>query len=63
MSKAFRWRKSSYSGNQTNCVEIGRADGRAAIRDTKNRAAGYLVTDLPRWSEFLTAVKTGRYDR
>lgn len=57
------WRTSSSSQPNGNCVEIGRADGRAAIRDTKNRAAGYLLTDLPRWSEFLTAVKTGRYDR
>jgi hypothetical protein len=31
------WRKSSYSGSQTDCVEVGSADRTIQIRDTKNR--------------------------
>ncbi|MGW5643636.1 DUF397 domain-containing protein [Saccharopolyspora sp. NPDC003762] len=56
------WRKSSYSSSQTNCVEVGRASDGAAVRDTKNRAAGYFTTTGPQWSAFVEAIKTGRYD-
>lgn len=58
------WRKSSYSAQETNCVEVGRlATGAAAIRDTKNRAAGYFTTTGPQWQSFVDAIRTGRFDR
>ncbi|GAB2649400.1 DUF397 domain-containing protein [Saccharopolyspora gloriosae] len=57
------WRKSSRSGQQTNCVEVGRLGPGAAVRDTKDRAAGYVAVDGDRWNEFLLAVKTGRFLR
>ncbi|MFR9727956.1 DUF397 domain-containing protein [Saccharopolyspora sp. MS10] len=57
------WRTSSYSSAQTNCVEVGRAAGRAAVRDSKDRAAGYFVADVARWSAFVDALKAGRFDR
>ncbi|MGW1679830.1 DUF397 domain-containing protein [Saccharopolyspora sp. NPDC002376] len=63
MNRATNWRKSSYSGNQTNCVEVGALADGAAVRDTKNRAAGYFVADHQQWSNFLTAIKTGRFER
>lgn len=56
------WRKSSRSAQQTSCVEVGRAADGAAIRDTKNRAAGYFTTTPAQWTAFLNAIKTGRYD-
>lgn len=39
------WRKSSYSGTETNCVEVAHAAGEpiAAIRDSKKPAAGQLT--------------------
>ncbi|MEV6233744.1 DUF397 domain-containing protein [Saccharopolyspora shandongensis] len=57
------WRKSSYSSAQTNCVEVGRIGDGAAVRDSKNRAAGHLTTDLAQWSAFIGAVKDGRFER
>ncbi|MER7011411.1 DUF397 domain-containing protein [Saccharopolyspora sp. NPDC000359] len=57
------WRKSSFSGNQGDCVEVGRVGGGAAVRDTKNRAAGYLTTGREQWTAFVAAVKDGRFDR
>jgi hypothetical protein len=37
------WRKSSYSGTESNCVEVAFASGRAAVRDSKDPAGGALV--------------------
>lgn len=56
------WRKSSKSGQETNCVEVGRTADGTAVRDTKNRSAGYFTTTPAQWTAFLSAVKTGRYD-
>jgi hypothetical protein len=57
------WRKSRHSGGQTNCVEVGRIGDGAAVRDTKTRAAGYFTTTAAQWSEFMSAIKGGRFDR
>ncbi|PKW13559.1 DUF397 domain-containing protein [Saccharopolyspora spinosa] len=62
MNQTSRWRKSSYSGNQTNCVEVGRAGDGTAVRDTKNRAAGYFTASREQWSAFVAAIKGGKFD-
>ncbi|GAB3559776.1 hypothetical protein J2S53_002982 [Actinopolyspora lacussalsi] len=56
------WRKASYSGQDTNCVEVGRTHEGAAVRDTKDRAAGYFTTTGQQWDTFINAVKTNRFD-
>ncbi|QIZ36945.1 DUF397 domain-containing protein [Saccharopolyspora sp. ASAGF58] len=56
------WRKSSRSHQQTACVEVGRAEYGAAVRDTKDRAAGYFTTTAQQWRLFVTAVKCGRFE-
>ena len=57
------WRKSSRTQGANNCVEVGRLDDGAAVRDTKNRAAGQLRVARPQWSAFLAALKRGRFDQ
>ena len=52
-----RWRKSSASGAQSDCVEVAHL---GAVRDSKNPAGPALLADL---ADFLNAVKTGRLDR
>ncbi|HWE89277.1 MAG TPA: DUF397 domain-containing protein [Pseudonocardiaceae bacterium] len=54
----IRWRKSSYTGAQSNCVEL--AHTRDQIRDSKDPNGPALAISL---SSLLTAVKSDRYHR
>lgn len=39
------WRKATYSGNGGGtCVEVGHFSGQIAVRDTKNRGTGPVLT-------------------
>ena len=55
------WRKSSYSGTGNACVEVGRVDDGAAVRDTKDRDAGFIAATSGQWQAFLAAVKADRF--
>lgn len=64
MTNNDRWRKSSYSGGQSNdCVELDVAAGHTGIRDTKNRAKGTLSVSATSWFSFMEAIKDGELDR
>jgi hypothetical protein len=52
------WRKSSFSGDGGNCVEV-RQD-LAALRDSKNTTGPTLAADL---SRLVATVKSGALDR
>jgi uncharacterized protein DUF397 len=60
---AARWRKSSYSNGQANCIEtaaIGQ-DGRfVAVRDSKAPAGPVLIFRPSAWRRFTTSVKAAR---
>lgn len=52
------WRKSSYSGTGNgDCVEVARAQGRAAVRDSKDDAGVPLSFTSPAWRAFLVTVR------
>jgi hypothetical protein len=51
------WRKSSYSGSQTNCVEVGKSAGLVTIRDTTGRQGPALAVSGDAWATFLTDLK------
>lgn len=53
----FTWRKSSYSGDNANCVEVGLAAVRVGIRDTKDRDGGALVLPRSGFAAFLHIVR------
>ena len=59
-----RWRTSSRSNGQGQCVEVAFLDGGdVAVRDTKDRGAGpvhrYTRTE---WAAFVGGVKDGEFD-
>jgi hypothetical protein len=49
-----RWRKSSYSGSDGNCVEVGRGVG---IRDSKAPSVE-LPLSARQWTRLLSQVKS-----
>ncbi|MER7767516.1 DUF397 domain-containing protein [Kitasatospora sp. NPDC096140] len=54
------WRKSKFSANQGNCVEV--ADGfldTVPVRDSKDPNGPALVFPSDAWTAFVTAIKTG----
>lgn len=54
---ALRWRKSSYSAQETDCIEV--ADTLKAVRDSKNPGGPELRVPM----NFFAEVKAGKLDR
>jgi hypothetical protein len=52
------WRKSSYSGQSGNCVEVARnLPGLVAVRDSKDPDVGRLVVSREAWQVFMKKVR------
>lgn len=51
------WRKSSYSGSQTNCIEVGIVAGLVKVRDTRDRQGPALTVSPDAWRRFTTGIK------
>jgi len=47
------WRKSSYSGSETECVEVAMTPNVVGVRDTKDRDGGTLSLSTSAWSALL----------
>ena len=55
------WRKSSYSGQSGNCVEVARnLPGLVAVRDSKEPGGARLVVSSEAWQVFVGAVRVYR---
>ena len=51
------WRKSSYTGTNGNCVEVGDTTRTVQVRDTKDRAGAVLTLSAEAWRSFLGTLK------
>ena len=56
------WRKSSYSANVANCVELADAGHAALIRDSKHPDGGYLTVSRAEVAALVDAAKAGELD-
>ncbi|MFL1430542.1 MULTISPECIES: DUF397 domain-containing protein [unclassified Nocardiopsis] len=53
---SLRFRKSSYS-DRSNCVEVADLPGAAAVRDSQNPSACYLLLPAVEWAALLSGVR------
>lgn len=59
----LHWRKSSFSADNGTCVELAPlADGRVAVRDSKNPNAGALLFTRPEMLAFVRGARAGEFD-
>ncbi|MBP2334569.1 hypothetical protein JOF41_000747 [Saccharothrix coeruleofusca] len=54
---ASTWRKSTYSGNDSNCVEVALGSDTAGVRDSKRPAAGHLSISTSAFQAFVRSLK------
>jgi hypothetical protein len=59
MKDDLRWRKSSYSSNQGECVEVAPLPNGTAVRDSKDPDGPILRFSAGEWRTFLDGVKDG----
>ena len=57
-----RWRKSSLSSANGQCVEIALVGDHVAVRDSKNPSGPSLVFNHGEWKAFIGGAKSGEFD-
>ncbi|HUY49637.1 MAG TPA: DUF397 domain-containing protein [Streptosporangiaceae bacterium] len=63
MNDNLRWRKSSYSGQGANCVEVADLpDNGRAVRDSKREDSPVLTFNAAEWEAFTRGVRAGEFD-
>ncbi|MFI7414670.1 DUF397 domain-containing protein [Streptomyces sp. NPDC049627] len=56
----LHWKKSTYSPDASNCVEIATTPTTIHIRDSKNLAGPHLILQSTTWADFLSHVVNPR---
>lgn len=58
MTSVQNWRKSTRSGNEGSCVEVGDGNVDIAVRDTKlGESSPILTFDSSQWRTFIVSTK------
>ncbi|MET8049104.1 DUF397 domain-containing protein [Streptosporangium sp. NPDC005286] len=59
----LEWRKSSYTGQTGNCVEVANLPGGSrAVRDSKDPNGPTLSFTHTEWQSFTDNIKNGKFD-
>jgi hypothetical protein len=58
-----RWRKSSYSSDSFNCIEVALSPVQVMVRDSKDAGGPTLSYAAASWEAFVTAVRTDVFDQ
>jgi uncharacterized protein DUF397 len=58
---AITWRKSSYSGSQSECVEVALLPGSVGVRDSKDRDGTVLTFGRREWVAFVAGLRDRRW--
>ena len=56
-----QWRKSSYSGNTGNCVEVAITESVVGLRDSKDPDGPVLVVTHEEWRGFMVGLRAGGF--
>ena len=60
---SLAWRKASFSGDVSNCVEVAALDdGRIAVRNSKRPDEGVVYFTRPEMHAWIRGVKAGEFD-
>ena len=51
------WKKSRYSDNDGNCVEVAKLGDQAAVRDSKDPGGGYLTLPVLGWRGLIEQLR------
>lgn len=51
-----KWRKSSHSGPESNCIEAAPLPSATAVRDSKNAGGGELHVPRTAWRAFIQEI-------
>jgi hypothetical protein len=54
-----KWRKSTHSAGNGNCVEVAEVSGQVAVRDSKDSHGPALLVTAAAWQNFICATKEG----
>lgn len=55
----LKFHKSTYSGQEQNCIEVADLPHGAALRDSRHPDLGHLAYPAAEWDAFLTAARSG----
>ncbi|RDI49967.1 DUF397 domain-containing protein [Nocardia mexicana] len=56
------WRKSSYSGGNSECVEVALMKDIVGVRDSKNPDGPTLAFTPTEWAAFTTGIRNNKYN-